>query len=259
MKVKELSRLTGIPTTKIRYYSHEGLIRPQRTGSNYREFNTEDALALYSAQMLRSFDIPLGMLGQNHKTIDLVDYRIADLEKEIEQAQRKLERLKVLREYERIVTEELGSVTETDGRVSYNIWNIGKDIVLTAKDEEELAVLSSSMPYSYVAVRIDYKSILDPFREPEVYIGLGMLESVIRKQDLDFEQWDKYRYTAGKGLLFTYVTKDPARVSKEELKPLLDQMKEYGAELHGDLLGRIYLSQPGDEGIDYYVMIGCEF
>ena len=56
MKVNEFSKLIGIPDSKIRYYDRKGLISSDRKENNYRDYDMTDALNLYHAQMLRSFE-----------------------------------------------------------------------------------------------------------------------------------------------------------------------------------------------------------
>ena len=45
--------------SKVRYYDRQGLIRGERSGNNYRNFTSSDALDIYHAQMLRSFDMTI--------------------------------------------------------------------------------------------------------------------------------------------------------------------------------------------------------
>ena len=45
--------------SKVRYYDRQGLIRSERSGNNYRNFTSSDALDIYHAQMLRSFDMTI--------------------------------------------------------------------------------------------------------------------------------------------------------------------------------------------------------
>ena len=60
MTVKEFSERTGVPPSKIRFYDRENIIQSGRKETNnYRSFSDSDALNIYNAQMLRSFDFGL--------------------------------------------------------------------------------------------------------------------------------------------------------------------------------------------------------
>lgn len=59
MKVNEFARQLGIVSSKVRYYDRMGLIQGERQDNNYRNFTPQDALNIYHAQMLRSFDMSI--------------------------------------------------------------------------------------------------------------------------------------------------------------------------------------------------------
>ncbi|MCR5606287.1 MAG: MerR family transcriptional regulator [Treponema sp.] len=60
MTVKEFSALLGISTSKIRFYDRLKIIEGNREAdNNYRNFSNIDALNIYNAQMLRSFNFSI--------------------------------------------------------------------------------------------------------------------------------------------------------------------------------------------------------
>ena len=95
MKVHDFAKRLGLPDSSIRYYDRMGLIQSGRQKeNNYRHFTEQDALAIYHARMLRSFDmsvqeaeeklemklVPVEMSGQDF--IDAVLDERYDMERE---------------------------------------------------------------------------------------------------------------------------------------------------------------------------------
>jgi DNA-binding transcriptional MerR regulator len=52
MFIGELSRLTGVSTRSLRYYEQQGLLRPQRRASGYREFDESDVATVRRVRIL---------------------------------------------------------------------------------------------------------------------------------------------------------------------------------------------------------------
>ena len=52
MFIGELSRRTGVSTRSLRYYEQQGLLRPQRRASGYREFDEPDVAAVRRVRIL---------------------------------------------------------------------------------------------------------------------------------------------------------------------------------------------------------------
>ncbi|MFD7305277.1 MerR family transcriptional regulator [Streptomyces pharetrae] len=52
MFIGELSRRTGVSTRSLRYYEQQGLLRPQRRASGYREFDESDVAAVRRVRIL---------------------------------------------------------------------------------------------------------------------------------------------------------------------------------------------------------------
>lgn len=46
MKIKEVEKQVGLAKENIRYYEKEGLIKPERTANNYREYSEQDVAQL---------------------------------------------------------------------------------------------------------------------------------------------------------------------------------------------------------------------
>ncbi|MFH8747288.1 MerR family transcriptional regulator [Streptomyces rimosus] len=52
MRMGEFSRLTGVSPRLLRYYEEQGLLRPSRRPSGYREFTEEDIATVRGIRML---------------------------------------------------------------------------------------------------------------------------------------------------------------------------------------------------------------
>ncbi|MFB8138721.1 MerR family transcriptional regulator [Streptomyces parvus] len=52
MFIGELARRTGVSTRSLRYYEEQGLLRPQRRASGYREFDEPDVAAVRRIRIL---------------------------------------------------------------------------------------------------------------------------------------------------------------------------------------------------------------
>lgn len=86
--IGELSRLSGIPVRRIRFYSDRGLLPPAtRTAANYRIYSDADAARLDLIQALRAAGASLsairGILARKTTLRAVLDLRLAALEAEI--------------------------------------------------------------------------------------------------------------------------------------------------------------------------------
>ncbi|TQM09993.1 MerR family transcriptional regulator [Pseudonocardia kunmingensis] len=52
MRIGELSGLTGVSVRSLRYYEEQGLLRPLRLPSGYREYRAEDAATVRGIRIL---------------------------------------------------------------------------------------------------------------------------------------------------------------------------------------------------------------
>ncbi|CAL9625270.1 hypothetical protein SUDANB58_05929 (plasmid) [Streptomyces sp. enrichment culture] len=52
MFIGELSRRTGVSTRSLRYYEQQGLLRPRRRASGYREFDESDVATVRRVRIL---------------------------------------------------------------------------------------------------------------------------------------------------------------------------------------------------------------
>lgn len=55
-RTHEVSKLTGIPRTTLQRYEKDGLVKPQRTGANYRSYSRDDMIRLFFIQVYKQLD-----------------------------------------------------------------------------------------------------------------------------------------------------------------------------------------------------------
>ena len=263
MKIKEFAKRTGVPDTKIRYYSKLGLVQNERKNeNNYRDLSEKDALTFYYLQILRAYDVPLALIAPEYegKRIDEITWtqtRIAELEEEIRLATEKLERFRRLQDDCIRMEHNVGKVQEAGAISSYNIWNLGSDIHLDDQDEEELEALASLFPYSYIGIHVSKESVLNKTENLDVQLGLGILLSEAEKLGLELNR-EEHMTSTKKGLIFTYQTYDPLVLERNTIKPFLDELSRRGLEVQSDLIGRIYLINRKEDQLLYTVSIGAE-
>lgn len=260
MKVNEFSKRLGIPKSKIRYYDRVGLINGDRQDNNYRNFSNLDALEIYNAQLLRSFDMSIeDTINAKGQTLDEINgwfyERAEELEEIIQREQMKLLRIQTMQEYFEIVNKKHMELTTYDLDDSYNIFS------LNSKDPSEdifeaMEILADIMPYSYVAVRISKDSIYDDTDRLDVAIGLGILEK--NKQKLNIELPKSIKKTkGGQKLNIALEVEDPLGITKEQLSPLIKNMTDNNEELECDLVGRIYISYMKNDRFVHGIGLGA--
>ena len=120
MKVLEFAKRLGIPASKIRFYDRQGITQSRRgSENNYRQFTEQDALVIYNAQMLRSFDMSVKEASTAAHTYALgrfsgwLEERIAALEQELRLEQMRMARLEQLRGDLRAMSEQGAGVLRT--------------------------------------------------------------------------------------------------------------------------------------------------
>lgn len=65
MLIRDLSRATGVPASTIRYYERLGLLQvPQRSGAQYRLYETADVERLRFIQKAKRLGLSLTEIGQ---------------------------------------------------------------------------------------------------------------------------------------------------------------------------------------------------
>ncbi|MEU4578355.1 MULTISPECIES: MerR family transcriptional regulator [Nonomuraea] len=64
MRIGELSRLTGASVRSLRYYEEQGLLRPLRRPSGYREYREEDAATVRGIRLLLAAGLSTTTIGE---------------------------------------------------------------------------------------------------------------------------------------------------------------------------------------------------
>lgn len=62
MRIGELARRTGVSERMLRYYEQEGLLRPKRTDSGYRDYGPEEVDAAYRIRVLSAAGLKISSI-----------------------------------------------------------------------------------------------------------------------------------------------------------------------------------------------------
>ena len=246
MKVNEFARQLGMVSSKVRYYDRMGLIQGERQNNNYRNFTPQDALNIYHAQMLRSFDMSIQeSLSAKNEDLEAIDQwvgaHVTELEDQIRWQEIKLLRLKEMQAYFEMITQTGDQIMPYCRDNSYNVWNFGSSVVMTPGVLRAVEILAENMPFSYVAIKIGLQSILEDRRPLEVSTGLGILERNQKKLGLALPE-EIQQKKGGDILQYMLEVPDPFQLTRSDLNPLLAECRQRNIELKEDLIGRIYLS-----------------
>ncbi len=245
VKVHGFAKQLGFPASKVRYYDRMGLIQSGRAKNNYREFTPEDALDIYHAQMLRSFDMSIQeTLAARTADLGEIDGWVArhmgELEESIRWQEIKLMRLQEMRDYFSMMgdTSAILHVVERDD--SFNVWNFGCAGALPGVRMETVEALTAAMPFSYIAIRVSRESVLGG-GALDVSIGPGILERNRAKLRISIPP--EIEKLPGSPILeYLFELPDPFAIQKKDLAPLLEEMERRDIPMEEDLIGRIYFS-----------------
>ena len=245
MTVKEFSEKIGIPSTKIRFYDRSKLIEGSREQkNNYRTFCELDALSIFNAQMLRSFDFSLQEVHQaKEEKIEQINSRvrrrIEDLENSIRMQEIKLIRLKEMRSYFSEIENSMTRVIYWNLPESYNIFTINCNS--TENERQAVKMLAEVMPFSYICIKICRESILKQENPLKVSLGLGILKKNKEITGLNFSasiKADEQKERVG----IRFECQNPFALTVSDLEPLLAELASKKIEIKDDLLGRIFIS-----------------
>ena len=252
MKVKEFADRIGLPCSKVRYYDREGMICGDRIKeNNYRDFTALDALHIYHAQMLRSFDMSVQevIAAQSEELTQIdkwIDCHAQELDEIIRLETAKLHRLKEMQAYFSMMQRTVSNFIEYEVDDSYNIFNFGKGTMPPKDELETVALLASNMPFSYVAIKVSKESI-EQIQEPlAVSIGLGILKRNQEKLKLNIPESMPLQ-SGGKILHILLETANPFALQRSDIQPFLDEIYHRQGRLIGDLVGRLYISYMKDD------------
>lgn len=100
MKIGALSQITGVPISALRFYESVGLLKSERTPSNYRRFSEEMVDQVRRIQGFRSLDLSLPEIKRMLQVSASPDdscLEICELiQGHLEQVRRQINRLKEL-------------------------------------------------------------------------------------------------------------------------------------------------------------------
>lgn len=263
MKLNEFSKRIGLPVTKLRYYARYGITKPERAENNYREFKKDEAITIYNALMMRSFDMKIEDIVELHKTDKLIDVdswiygQLNDIQSKIEQLQIRLDRLKELKESIEKFQEYKGNPFVAPRFSEYVLWSFEDDFEFNDDNIEMLRKMTDRCPFSYIALRYKQEDIMNK----EIFspsLGIGILRKNIEKCGLKVPE--SAEYTGDLQYIGCYFENDRLfELTQEDLKPLYELAKEMNVELTGDLTGRFYMAYPKNGKLIYCYALGMEY
>lgn len=247
MKVHDFAKCLGLPDSKVRYYDRAGLVQGGRQkGNNYRDFTREDALNIYHANMLRSFDMGIrqALDARTHELTDIGDWvagHAQELEASILQQEMQLQRLREMQIYFSEIQSRRGNLARNHVDDSFNIWNFGHVSPLSPAERKAIELLAKNMPFSYIAIRVSRESLLSPGDDLDVSIGLGILEQNRAKLALELPP-EISKSPGGSKVNLLMELSDPFAMTKRDISPLLEEMDRRKLVPHTDLEGRVFIS-----------------
>lgn len=262
MKVVDFAKQLGIPATKIRYYDKIGLIQGKRNEeNNYRELCNNDALNIYHALMLSSFGMSVDECKES-KAKDLealnqwTDAYIVELEEKIRFEHMMQSRLREMQVYYQILNHHENQFAPLLLDDQWMVWNLGNTVQLNKQQLESIEILANCMPFSFMAIKIDKKSLFSTTQEVlNVQTGLGILKHNALKLKLDLPQYEVY--LANETVQYVFETENPFEITKAQMQPLIDYI-EVNHLPHQDITGRIVLSYMKDGKFKHGIMVSVQ-
>ena len=99
MKIKEVSKATGLTQKTIRYYENRGLVIPEareQNGRSFRDYSPENVAALRAVSTLRRARFPVEEIVRMQKDPECIGEVLRDYEVDVEEAYASLGRIREL-------------------------------------------------------------------------------------------------------------------------------------------------------------------
>ena len=242
MKVNDLSKMLGINASTIRYYDRQGLLMCDRTDNNYRSFDICDALDLHLLSSYRSLDMSLSsaekcLCSGNEFLSSYSDAYIEECHREIEELNKRIERVKMLTGYSLIAG--INEVKMIENLTAmYNLWDYTDGEVNDLS--ESAAILFERAPYSYIAFKILKDDVADG-KISHIDFGLGIIEKYYSEFDLNIRGIEKRE--SGKAVYLVFECERPDKIGISELQPMISYLDDNNLTAKSDFLGRISSSR----------------
>lgn len=117
MKIKELSRFTGVNIETIRMYRNKGLLHPEQEDNGYYNYTADDLLTLLFIRKQRGSDIPLDTIKYTYSHPN-PDEIISRYESEYSEIEEKIAYLRKQQEMLRMHIDHYVSFKETEFKVT---------------------------------------------------------------------------------------------------------------------------------------------
>ena len=118
MKIKQVSELTGVPASAIRYYESQGLLPPtKRTASGYRHYSQEDVFNIRLIKFNQNLGFQLSELKILAQPKENIDHS-----KLLDSLQTKQKDVAILIDELKLKQKQLNAIES----IAVNYWNKGK-------------------------------------------------------------------------------------------------------------------------------------
>ena len=261
-KIGSFRRWTGLTEGALRYYEDLGLIRPFRDfGNDYRYYDESNFLQLLQVKQLSSFDIQLGDLPCDDRSVPIEDMglvlarRRAALEMEIKELYDKLARIKLHESFFRKGYPDPAEIQKANIRGIYRLFISDPAVAEHPAAEEIARNWISRMPFAHATLRIPLRDLQGLSDSPyTVQVGIGMLERYFTESGDTFREPMQYS-APNTSVSGTIAVGDLGEITRKDLEPILGYIQEHNLLLCDDMFGWIvYIARSGEE-TKYYLSL----
>ena len=248
-RIGELSKLTGIPTSTLRFYETHGIAHPRKQAQNqYRLYTPRDSCHFLIVKLLRSFGCNLEMASQivTHNdlppSLAILEEREEQLDKEIRELE---ERRRGLGDYRLLVEHACdlnGKIEVSERKAFYHFASIAGGQVLKNHHLKEFATLwMEHLPFLHYSMKLDpvnSGSDLNPV--DDVSWGFSMDEEYAKKNRLEVPREAEY-YPPSR-VVETCLVRDTAGFLAPEDRRVIERFRDNAPrKFNGPIIGRFLM------------------
>jgi DNA-binding transcriptional MerR regulator len=263
LTVSQIAAAVGLGPETIRHYSDVGLLQPViNSETNYRYYDSEDALRASDIRIMRSLGLPIKKIeALQGKPIGVqiaaLDAQRREMQAEITRLQQNISRLDEVRGFLEKCALCTGTVEDVSRPPIYSLYSYGQD-----KDYSEARKLlprwAKAFPFTHISISVPKAELNDPGFSGcySTELGLGVTESYFAKLGLSAQPPVK-TVPAGRCLIIYFKTNDPLSLTPSDLRPLLDKASALGVRFLNDSSGRLLAIEEAAGEPLYYMLIRC--
>jgi len=262
-KIGEFCRLLGVSPDTLRYYEKCGILSTSKDPANkYRSFTKQDTLNIWNLHMLRSLDVKLQDIGTLQKQgsfeaqVKYLHKREKALKAEIEKLTLKRERLIQLSKLYDLVHALDKTYMKDEMSANYALYVMGDECRPSEQTLAEIPVWIACLPFTYFAVEISFKSLMEEDDSLSVRLGLGILEENMQKAGLPHSPEAIYT-PKGTMACVALRTRDVFGLTKKDLTSFYANLVQNQLRITGPATGRIICSTCDGENPEFIIAIGA--